>query len=754
MPFLIGATTTACGGQGTNTTGGPGEDSSAFVGAPVEGVQQTAGPLPQLANFPANAEAGYMSTWVELNDAAPSTMNADWVRKAAGDGFTTPPALPTQLSAARDQADKIAEKARVQVPKGISEIAGLFDYYTPMSGTKQLVGYEPERARWLMSRSAGGENKTFDDPYAFAEMRQRGARLYCAATAAYNHRTRANRVMGKTMAAGVSVFGLPLDLTVVEPTLSMGRPMRFDSGKADGAHGFVVPFEAGVRMRPVSFLFGLPELKIPVSFVTADSELASRANVQGNNFEKWMTMSHMDGFASVSQPYLDTSLPEIPLLEMGIFSLSAKIKLDMGAAACSEGANYPSCRASALANPSRLIASTTDANGTVAWRPRSGGWTTPGQTGPFSYNNAAWDVDTANWLARPRGADSPIATRLPDPLAMRMLQNNDKSLEVHTSSGVTMELIAAGGGKIFDWLEAYIDAHGSIRAGVDMVHRFREQEEMVMAPPPDPNAEFAMPYPMMVTSFSVTPASTKEFTFGLGLGFTIGLDLPFLKRKFTKEWNPISKTLSTGLTEWSEERRLRMDTAISDGANANFNVGSHWPRDASFPTYEAIDGCQAPQTEVTQPEAPCAPANQDKPKPADFKPIKGNICLWREEFTVGPDDVGAGSAGDLCWRAMQPWMERGVYQRQLWHESQIPGSYIHARAMPFDDKTELNALHDVLVQCDALYAKENATAQFGDLIHFQPCDLNAKLVDDIIAPMWTDDTAPAPGAAGEPDSCD
>jgi hypothetical protein len=747
-PWLLGATA-ACSSEPPKLDEPPDMKTPlAFVGVPAEGPQN-GGPLPQLSNSPANNEAGYMSTWVELS-GGPREMNRDWILDTAGDPFTTPSTFAARLSEARDRAEKTAGEAIIEVPGLVSEIAGLFDYYKPESGQKQLVGYTPERARWLMERSTAGQVETFADPYAFAEMRQRGARLYCAATAAYNRRTRANRMMGKTMAAGVSVFGLPIDLTVVEPTISMAKPMRFDTGNADGAQAFLLPFEAGVRMSPLSFLPGLPELKIPVGFVTADSEVASRANVQGADYEKWLTMSHVDGFASASQPYINTSIPEFDFLTLGPITFSAKFSLDMGAAACAQAASYPECQANALANPGRLLASTHEGTGPKAgWPGRPGGWTNEGQTGPFSYSNAPWDLDITNWYANPVGSDYFIPTRLPDPLAGRMLQNNDKSMEVHTSSGTTLSLIASGGVKT-SWLEASAQALGSIRAGVDMVHRFREQEEMLVLPPPNITEEFNFPIPAMVTSFTVTPASTREFTFGLGFGLKIKLNLGFLKKEFGKQWTPLSTTLTTGLEDWSENRKLRMDTAISDGTNANFNVSSHWPRDGSYGTYEGIEGCEAPQTQVVEADPPCGPANKDKPTPAQFQPIQGNICLWREPYSLPPDYLDVDLLEQQCWTSMQGWMGSGTWQGQPFGGAH----YVEARVINFDNEADLNALHDVLTECDTLYARAGRTEALGNLLHFDACDGAARLVQNIIEPIWSEDATPGAGADGDPDACD
>ncbi len=123
VTMLALAALAACGEQPAQRDEPSAPEGLALVGAPVEGAQN-AGPLPQLANFPANTEAGYMSTWVELS-GAPVRMDRDWVRDSAGDAFTAPAALTTQLNAARDRAQATADDAAVKVPKYVSEAVGL-----------------------------------------------------------------------------------------------------------------------------------------------------------------------------------------------------------------------------------------------------------------------------------------------------------------------------------------------------------------------------------------------------------------------------------------------------------------------------------------------------------------------------------------------------------------------------------------------------------------------------------------------------
>lgn len=756
-PSLLAlATLTACGGDAATDPQQPGAEVG-FVGAPAEGPQTT-GALPQLANFPANTELGYMSTWVELG-GKPAQMDGNWVTKTVGeDAYTAPTSLKPRLNEARDRAQANANEAIVTVPKELSKVIELFDYYTPETGQLRLVGYTPERARWLSERTKGGKKETFTDPLGFAELRQRGARLYCAATAAYNHRSRKNRLMGKTMAAGVSIFGAPIGLTVIEPTISLRKPMRFDSGKADGAQAFLLPFDAGVRMTPISFLFGLPELKIPVGFVTADSELSSRAQVKGNDYEQWTTMSHVDGFASASQPYFKSSLPEFTLFQMPYFALRVKLTLDMGAAACSQAASYPECVAQGLREPGRLYASTKDPDGSVHKWPgaRSGGWTSEVSKVPFSYHNGPWDIDTATWRASPSGSGFSFETRLPDPLAGRMLQNNDKSMEVHTSSGVTVGLVGAGGVSakdlgLPDFFELSVTATGSLRAGVNMIHRFREQEEMVLGPEGIRyGEEFAHPIPNMVTSLSVTPASAKDFTIGFDIGFRLIIKLGIFETVISPSFPVAKKTFTSGLEEWPENRRLRMDTAISDGITPSFNVGSHWPRSDGFATYENIEGCQAPQTTAEPAEPPCTTSNKDKPMPTDFKPIQGQMCMWREQNVLNPDFLPSEWADEACWRAMQSWMEGGVYKIQPWEGK----SGVYARVTHFEDRADMEGMYAALSQCEAEYTKVGRTQDLSKVLHVQPCDASATLQTEIIAPVWIDKSAAEMGAAGEPDSCD
>ena len=195
-----------------------------------------------------------------------------------------------------------------------------------------------------------------------------------------------------------------------------------------------------------------------------------------------------------------------------------------------------------------------------------------------------------------------------------------------------------------------------------------------------------------------------------------------------------------------------MDTAISDGVNAHFNVFSHLPNGPAYGSYEANDQCQAPQTQVVNTPPACQTANRDKPLPKDFKPIQANVCLWREEYGAAPDNLDRPPPQQKCWELMEPWIKSGTYLRQPWHESSV---YVLSRVIKLDNQADLDALDRVLAQCDDLYGKAGLTAELGTVLHPAFCDASGTLYDHLIEP-----TVPAvvnePGAgpAGNPDSCD
>lgn len=173
-------------------------------------------------------------------------------------------------------------------------------------------------------------------------MRNRGMRFYCAAKSATKHQSDSTRLMGETSIVDTKILGQPLKLLTIEPTLTMQNPLRIDSGSEDGAQAFVLPFTAGLRITPVSFLPSLPELRVPVAMISADGEVLTTEHPTGipGPYSTWLTMSHVDGFASAGQS-VSASTGKFLLFPIGPISVYGEIKVDLGFAACTTGDTYP-----------------------------------------------------------------------------------------------------------------------------------------------------------------------------------------------------------------------------------------------------------------------------------------------------------------------------------------------------------------------------------------------------------------------------
>ncbi len=119
-------------------------------------------------------------------------------------------------------------------------------------------------------------------PRPFREMRERGARLYCAARTAQFAQGEQSFSLGERVGFSVNVLGQTVDFLVVEPTLALDGPERFTGdGAKNGAQAFEVPMLFGTRITPIRGLPlpGFREVRVPVSLVTADTEVQTASDL-------------------------------------------------------------------------------------------------------------------------------------------------------------------------------------------------------------------------------------------------------------------------------------------------------------------------------------------------------------------------------------------------------------------------------------------------------------------------------------------
>jgi hypothetical protein len=155
-------------------------------------------------------------------------------------------------------------------------------------------GYTPPRGRW---RSGQWEEvgtiqppgwpyplPEYEDvgnpvPAALEDLRERGARLYCAARTVQAAQNGTESLLAQHTAAEVTLLGQTIDFWNVQDTVAIAGPQMFDGGQ--GAQAFAIPINFGTRIAPLRINGGggyLGELETPVVLVTGDSEVADGAD--------------------------------------------------------------------------------------------------------------------------------------------------------------------------------------------------------------------------------------------------------------------------------------------------------------------------------------------------------------------------------------------------------------------------------------------------------------------------------------------
>lgn len=732
---------------------GPGSPS-AKVGTPVRGADITNGSLPPLPGQTSNVAAGYMTTWPELA-GEPTNLDEGWYSLAIGDQYSTPRVFESQLRSAVSQANTIVKDGTADVSKALATVSKFLPNANVTETDYRTFGYTPERARWLKKVSTGGaDGNLYDDPPAFGEMRDRGMRFYCAAKSAIKHQSDSTQLMGETSIVDTKILGQPLKLLTIEPTLTMQNPLRIDSGSEDGAQAFVLPFTAGLRITPVSFLPSLPELRVPVAMISADGEVLATEHPTGipGPYATWLTMSHVDGFASAGRS-VSASTGKFLLFPIGPISVYGEIKVDLGFAACTTGDTYPSCKSKGAQQVGRMVATLQDASGAITPLPaREGGWTTPGFNTVGAYTDAPWDIDTNLWVGTPRDGFR-FSTKLPDPLAMRMLENNDKSLEVQSDATIRFDLSAGAAYKYKDWLVIGATVGGNLGAGATLIHRFREQQEQLLLPPRAPEVGEEFPpteTPAMVNTVTVTPVTAGHFDFGTTAQLQLEIKkvpiIGSLKLKLDV-WDFSKSVPLGGRKAWPEANRLRMDNAISDATNANFNTVSHWPGSDAFPSYEAWDACQPADQNVTQPPPACAAR---EPAEGTFaKNISVPLCFYTPSWDF-PPDYTTGPELD-CLNALRPLLTGGTNKRQEWQGRTVDAHLIDT-STPAAMEAEWERIKTATDACVQAFGNAGRTDEGVDRIQIGVCNKMAELTDKVFE-AELDTSTPSLGGSGAAGPC-
>jgi hypothetical protein len=521
------------------------------------------------------------------------------------------------------------------------------------------VGYPAVHARWLrrqwrprpLALGAQGEklHVYHPRPRPFDEARLRGARLYCAAREAQFQQGGSVASMGERVGFSVKVLGKTIDFLVVEPTLALDGPERFTAGGAnDGAQAFEVPLLFGTRITPIRGL-GLPgfrEVRVPVSLVTADSEIRTGAELRpvhvGSTLQcgfetgppfgcklvpefvtqhakEYHTVSHLDAIRSAHKQSSISGQTEI--LRVGPLAVSigftidwllGALDVDPGRVLALPGLGLPPARSGRLwVNP------------LTAFRLHDGAWglrfETPAPSAP---------PGSLSWNVLPDGETDPfwrdsLPLLFPPPLQIRLLQNDDHA--VLSSTGLGIEGTLSGVlGKDFGPFEVTLQVTGALDGEVVQHHRLRDA---LLA------QDQGGPSMTAVTGLGVLPRQTADAELKPATG---RLRL-FLALPWPLDDIDIQKTLFTAplvkLADYDSDDALgATDEALNFRLGAGSRRGSvmekpvvfsHFPGRPEFPSFPVdVDGCLADPAPNPPPPPPCEPATDPGAVPA------AEVCLY------------------------------------------------------------------------------------------------------------------------------
>jgi hypothetical protein len=271
---------------------------------------------------------------------------------------TASPKLPVYMNGILDEAHAHQDEFKTAVAgvdKVLEEFAHVLDpalAAIPDSPASSFFGYRPLRARWLHSRWWAPEliplpevELVYPDYSGFGDVRQRGARLYCAARRGQREQDQALQQgkpatsLGERAAFSFNLLGQTIDLLALTSTVVFNGPQRCIGGgadapacagasgpaPADGAQAFEIPLLLGHRLTPIRGLGlpGLPEVQVPLVLVSGDSEVqtatdkravflgfdspcpacAPQPKFEVMHSKAYRTVSHADAALSASRGY-------------------------------------------------------------------------------------------------------------------------------------------------------------------------------------------------------------------------------------------------------------------------------------------------------------------------------------------------------------------------------------------------------------------------------------------------------------------
>jgi hypothetical protein len=658
------------------------DPASVHFGVFSDGLDLAASPVIQSYNnnFPSSClgSSDPLCLWVSQNTTVPHASTLDY---------------PTVLTQALgDVESELSKLGTGRLQTALDVFSSLGAQTTVGDPEQKFLGYTPEYGRWLRQLATGGGAINYSDPLIMTNLRERGARLYCAAREAQNLQSSSTVSMGKLTAFPVSLFGQKIDFMTVEPTVVLDGPLPylggpprcpvgqpcncappqncFNGSPNDGAQAFMIPFLVGTQITPVSFLPSLPEIRVPVVMVTGDSEIVTPALIphQFPVTETYQTVTHSN--AILSSEVTGAAGTSILIFSAGPISVFVDLGMAYGVGQLfsSEQIQPPTTGSSfSLPTPPKNLP---DPNDRLLASPPSGWpatrWASPntsfGDVTPSGLDAGPWLSSpflTANTMAAQTVFAEPtnsgpvgFVLQPSNPFLLRGLEDDDRGIWNSTTLGLSGGVRGVLGADVslgLGELDVNLSAGGQLLGSVAMRHTLREAALFLQ------QSRFNNQQgPISEVSIIPSVSANASLNLFVHLKIQLRVSLPFPVGDITVtifdndlvSTNPPISLANYNSGPWAEANRFRLGTgsAVGDPLKAPV-VSSHFPNSngspnffASFPAGNDVDSCLASSTPNT-PAPPACPS-----QPATSTAPQEQICIYAGGPLVNGPAVGGFSS--------------------------------------------------------------------------------------------------------------
>ena len=711
----------------------------------------------------------------------PIARGADWA------DFESSPSFPAHLDEVKATASSTLGKLTdLGGLKTVLEALPLPIEVSYPAPTDAFYGWVPAQARWLRdqyvvtSPTGAMTKQVYADPVFGDEIRERGARLYCAARAASFVQGSTRQSMGRQVALAISVFGHEVDLGVVEATFALDGPTR-STGSADGAQAFEVPMLIGTSITPIDGigLSGFGELRHPIVLTTGDSEVATAVVPQtlhvGDNFicntgskrpvcqtfpvyttdspRDYLTVTHADAFVGRSEQ-LDVTIPPIPLFTMGAFTVTVS----------GDGSVHVG---TPTTPQDRLIAGAPS-----GWPATRAGDITGSPWTGWVYDTEPWSslapiespitgstsITGPSWFSLPAaGGYAGFAGN--DPLLMRALADDDH----HVSTSTSGHLGAFVNGDFgFSLGLAALELVGRGGLSIDVAHQTDVRDGLIDL--------MGNGSGIPTTALTVTPSTNAT----VGVSFSVKLHIMIdLWIDSIDEWIDIvdagtSKTWSSA--PWGQQNRVLIATGTSygDPTNQPAIAYSHLPAPLATPaTMTVFDSFAQSVPECLADSRAYSPTPQACPPSATGAAPAGNLCMfsgsWLVNVPIGNGTPGAwdGVCSDIpahvdailgaatadqkaCYVDTLSYLCSPTSREQDWH-----GQHGVAHVVPVSPNGAFD-LGAVATECAKAFYPVPGPETFNRIFEFGACDAGGTMIDKdaVVAPLGSTGSDPSPVTGG------